>query len=325
MARVPYKWPLALDLFMTQYEALRTPHPLESFNRFMSIAGTMRFELFGAAGLIVNDPLNVEAILSTNFEDYGLGSRRVGALPLLGEGIFTQDGPAWQHSRELIRRQFVRVQKQNLREFTADVEELVADVDRAAHDKDTVVDLLPFFFEYTLGTTTRLLFGEPHSVLAEKERNALRESFDYASQIVGIRFRLADLAPFYSPAKFKKACKTVRDWATFFASKALRCKDEFGEEEAFSKYSFIIDMWRDMRDEAMVRDQLLHILIAGRDTTAALIGWTLYVGTQLPRTRNRARKPRGFLAWLTFRQLPSRSKPRHARTGQEGSDRCCPR
>jgi cytochrome P450 len=272
---VPYKWPLALDLLKIQYDALRSGHTLESFTRYINIEGTIRFELFGATGYIINDPKNIEAILSTRFEDYGLGSRRIGGLPLLGEGIFTQDGPAWQHSRELIRRQFVRVQKQNLRDFTPHVDELVSTLGQAAHDGETVVDLQPYFFEYTLGTTTQLIFGEPHSVLAKEERNALRDNFDYASHIVGIRFRLADLAPIYSPAKFKKACKIVRDWASFFANKALRYKDEVGEEKAFEKYSFIVDLWREMQDEDLVRDQLLHILIAGRDTTAALLGWTL--------------------------------------------------
>jgi hypothetical protein len=36
---------------------------------------------------MVNDPVNLETILSTRFEDFGLGARREGLLPLLGEGI----------------------------------------------------------------------------------------------------------------------------------------------------------------------------------------------------------------------------------------------
>jgi hypothetical protein len=62
------------------------------------------------------------------------------------------------------------------------------------------------------------------------------------------------LAPLYSPIKFKKAYKVVRDWATFFANKALRYKDEVGEEKAFEKYSFVIDLWKEMKDENLVKD-----------------------------------------------------------------------
>jgi hypothetical protein len=81
----------------------------------------------------------------------------------------------------------------------------------------------------------------------------LRDNFDYAALIVGIRVRLADLVPLYSPAKFKKASKVVRDWATFFANKALRYKDEVGEEKAFEKYLFI-NLWKEMKNENPVRN-----------------------------------------------------------------------
>jgi cytochrome P450 len=241
---------------------------------YITIAGTVRLELWGVTGYVTTDPENVETILSTRFEDYGLGSRRVAGVPLLGEGIFAQDGPAWKRSRELIRRQFVRVQKQNLEVFTPHVNELVSNLRNKAK-AGNVVDLKPLFFDFTLGTTTKLLFGEPHNSLSSEDRDEFQKSFDYAALGVGIRVRMADLAPLYNPKKFRNACNTVRNWATFFAQKALKYKDEFGEEEAATKYSFIIDLWKDMRDEALVRDQLLHILIAGRDSTAALLSWTL--------------------------------------------------
>jgi hypothetical protein len=45
------------------------------------------------------DPENVKAILATNFKDFGLGQREESFGPLLGKGIFTSDGAAWEHSR----------------------------------------------------------------------------------------------------------------------------------------------------------------------------------------------------------------------------------
>ncbi|KAI1378305.1 cytochrome P450 [Hypoxylon crocopeplum] len=273
--KVPYKWPLALDLLKVQFEALFSGHTLEALTDYITIAGTVRLELWGVTGYITTDPENIETILSTRFEDYGLGNRRTASFPLLGEGIFSQDGQPWKHSRDLIRRQFARVQKQTLQVFTPHVEDLVSTLNEVAGKAD-IVDLKPFFFEFTLNTTTELLFGEPHSSLPKEERDALRDNFDYAALGVGIRVRLADLAPLYNPARFRKACKVVRDWATFFADKALKYKDEVGEDKASEKYSFIIDLWREMRDEALVRDQLLHILIAGRDSTAALLSWTFF-------------------------------------------------
>ena len=242
---------------------------------FFDIAGTVRIDLFGATGYFTTDPANVETILSARFEDYSLGSRCQATLPLLGVGIFGQDGAAWKHSRELIRRQFARVQKQNLQVYVHHVEELVETLQEAAAAQE-IVNMKPFFFEYTLSTTTQLLFGEPHNSLPENERDAVRDNFDYAALGIGIRVRLADLAWLYNPPKFRRACKGVRDWATFFAGKAMAYKDDVGEEKAFERYPFIIDLWKEIKDETLVRDQLLHILVAGRDSTASLLSWTFF-------------------------------------------------
>lgn len=239
---MPYKWPLALDLLKRQYEILFGQHTFEDLTPYFGIAGTCCIHLFGQTGYFMTDPENVEAILSTRVEDYGLGSRRLAGLPLLGEGVFEQDGTAWKPSQELIRCQLVRVQKQTPQVFTPHVKELVADI--ASIAVDGRVDLKPLMYEYTLNTTTMLLFSEPHSRMPKEERDAVRDNFDYAAFGCGIRVRLADLAWLYSPTKFKKACRDVREWTIFFVTKVIKYKDEFGKEAAAEKYVFIITYGR---------------------------------------------------------------------------------
>jgi cytochrome P450 len=270
---VPYKWPLALDLLKQNYEILFSDHTFESLTPYFNIAKTCCIHLFGVTGYFTTDPENINAILSDKFEDYSLGSRRLASHPLLGEGIFSQDGPAWKRSRELIRQQFVRVHKETPQAFTSHVDGLITDISEATIDGR--VDLKPLMFEYTLNTTTALLFGEPHSSMTKEEADAVRDNFDHATLGCGIRVRLADAAFLYNPAKFRKACKAVRNWATFFASKAMRYKDEHGEKAASERYPFIIDLWKEMHDFDLVRDQLLHVLVAGRDSTASLLCWTM--------------------------------------------------
>ena len=270
---VPHKWPLALDLLKQNYKILSSEHTFESLTPYFNIAKTCCIHLFGVTGYFTTDPENVRAILSDKFKDYSLGSRRIAMHPLIGEGIFTQDGEAWKRSREIIRQQFVRVLKETPEAFTSHVDGLITDISEAAVGGR--VDLKPLMFEYTLNTTTALLFGEPHNSMTKEEADAVRGNFDRASFGCGIRVRLADAAFLYSPAKFRKACRAVRDWATFFASKAMDYKDEHGEEAASERYPFIVDLWKEMHDFDLVRDQLLHILIAGRDSTASLLCWTL--------------------------------------------------
>ena len=270
---MPYRWPLALDLLKKNYDILFSDHTLEDLTPYFDIAKTCCIHTFGVTGYFTTDPENVEAILSTKCEDWCLGSRRLASQPLLGEGIFSQDGPAWKRSRELIRHQLVRVRKQTPQAFTPHVEGLLSNISEAA--VDGCVDLRPLMFEYTINTTTALLFGEPHSSMPKEVGDAVRDNFDKASFGCGILVRLADAAFLYNPPKFKKACKAVRDWAMFFTSKAMSYKDEHGEEAAAEKFPFIIELWKEMQDWELVRDQLLHVLVAGRDSTASLLCWTL--------------------------------------------------
>jgi hypothetical protein len=68
--RLPYKWPLSLDLFKNQYNAQMAGHLLDSqadyFNK-TEVGQTFEVKLLGRIGYFTTDPRNIEAIVSTNF------------------------------------------------------------------------------------------------------------------------------------------------------------------------------------------------------------------------------------------------------------------
>ena len=111
--------------------------------------------------------------------DYVLGSRSDALRAFLGEGIFTQDGPKWKHSREMLRRPFVKMHYQNLTGFGEHVEDLIVNLKRCTG----VVDLQPYCFRFTLATTTALIFGQPIKDYETQTQHRFASSFDYASLI----------------------------------------------------------------------------------------------------------------------------------------------
>ncbi|CAG8900248.1 unnamed protein product [Penicillium egyptiacum] len=283
---IPYKWPLALDILKRQYDALPDQRLLLFQSQYFDRIGpNMTFKLFGNQGYLTADPKNVESILSTNFEDWCLGSRRPGLMPMLGEGIFTQDGRPWKHSRELLRRQFVRIHRQDSKIFDEHVENLISNLRSASG----VVDLQPHLFRFTLATTTALIFGEPVFALPGAETDTFEKAFDYASYISAIRLRLADLEWIYKPAKFREACAVVKRYASHFVQLALDDMEKNGEEAASEKHAFILELYKEMRDPVLVRDQLVHVLIAGRDTTACLMSWALFLLVRHPEALGKLR------------------------------------
>jgi cytochrome P450 len=203
--------------------------------------------------------------------DYGFGSRRSVFGPLLGNGIFTQEGPAWKHSRELLRKQFVRAQYQNLGHFSEHVDNLIE-----CMPKDGTVDLQPLFFSLTLDTTTALLFGRSvYSLRANIDQDAenkdFSESFAIAQDGLAKRFRLAPLQVFYRPASFRKACRTVHSFVEKYIENRSSEKDDKSEGTSW----FMDQVAEASQNKTDLRDQLLNVLLAGRDTTACCLSWTL--------------------------------------------------
>ncbi|KAF2096846.1 cytochrome P450 [Rhizodiscina lignyota] len=285
--KLPYKWPFALDILKRQYDVLPSQRLLAFQSRYFDRIGpNMKVMLFGQVGYMTTDPKNIESILSTHFEDWGLGSRRGGLFPLLGEGIFTQDGRPWKHSRELLRRQFVRIQYQNPKVFDQHINELINGLSASG---DGVVDLQPYLFRFTLATTTDLIFGEPVGRLGDDLQDTFSDNFDYASSISAIRLRLADFHWLYKPRKFKDACAVVKTYASHFVSQALETEKRHGPDSN-GGHAFILDLYKDLNNPALVRDQLVNVLIAGRDTTACLMSWTIYLLVRHPAALERLRR-----------------------------------
>ncbi|KAM5354414.1 hypothetical protein ACJ41O_001063 [Fusarium nematophilum] len=111
--------------------------------------------LLGARSIDTIDPENIEAILSTNFNDYSLGLRSPTFKTLLGRGISTQDGTAWRFSRNLLLPQFASNRRQTFDQIKKCVQGIIGAVPR-----DGIVDLQPLCFRLTFETTLFLLFGD---------------------------------------------------------------------------------------------------------------------------------------------------------------------
>ena len=202
--------------------------------------------------------------------DFVYGERRAALLPLFGEGLFTQDGLPWKHSRELVRKQFARIQYQKLEIFSDHVELLISRLSDNTHE---VVDLAPLFYNFTLDTTTSLLFGESAHSLQKDASDEFGDCLNHASFFSAIRVQLAYLYWVCSPPGYFKSCKRVREYADRWVDKAMCHKDGSGTMP--DQYAFIRSLYSDLKDRELVRDQLVNILLAGRDTTACLLAWTM--------------------------------------------------
>ena len=188
---------------------------------------------------------------------------------MIGEGIFTQDGPAWKRSRELLRRQFVRMQYQNLEGFREHVENLI----ETLSNRSGTIDLQPYFYRLTLDTTIAMILGQSVENFKHEIGDSFSRSFNKASLVTATRVRLGDLYWIYAPKGFFAACKTVKSYTDQFVKDAL--EQDRKDLKTSDQYTFIDDLHSEHQDLRLVRDQVINVLIAGRDTTAATMSYVL--------------------------------------------------
>jgi hypothetical protein len=128
----------------------------------------------------------------------------------------------------------VWVQYQKLKVFDEHVNELVSNLSALAGSR--IVDLQPHFFRFTLATTTNLIFGETIGTLGDDVQEAFSNGLNYASRFAAVRMRLVHFYWLYHTKKFRDACEVVKRYANHFVARALKDKEENGEEAAMERY-----------------------------------------------------------------------------------------
>ena len=191
-------------------------------NTFLSKAAGRKF-------LFTIEPENLKSIQALDFKNWSLGSRRKWAFAkFLGSGIFTTDGAPWQHSREMLRPNFVRSQVGDMDTFETHVGHLI---DAIPRDGSTV-DLAELFFRLTMDSATEFLFGESTNCLAPGTSTVSSSNFATAfnrgQDHVGNRARFG-LIDYLRPGNsFKKDTKVVHGkhnglYRVFSISRVHKC------------------------------------------------------------------------------------------------------
>jgi cytochrome P450 len=253
------------------------------------------------------EPKNIQTVLALKFKDFGLGETRQAAIrPVFGEGIFTVDGSKWEHSRALLRPNFTRAQITDTQMYENHVAALLKKIPRDG----STVELLELFFRQviffyapfmyltnrwkTLDTATEFLFGESvHSLndANSAEASSFANSFNIAQEGTATRFRLGPLMGLYRSKEFTEAGIDVRTYVGRFVQKAIdyRIAVNSGEkvdpaikELTDNQYVFSYELSKQTLDKREITDQLLSILLAGRDTTANLLGTTFFILARRP-------------------------------------------
>lgn len=76
--------------------------------------------------------------------------------------------------------------------------------------------------------------------------------------------------------RLKRQLKVINDFVDPFIDEALALSPEELEAKSKKEYTFLHSLALFTRDRKVLRDQIIGVLLAGRDTTASALSWTFY-------------------------------------------------
>jgi cytochrome P450 len=301
-ARVPLKDPIwGLDFIYEHLTAFREKRSLEAgANRFRTLGHT-----FAVDGLVrsisTTDPENIKSILSVNFKDYSHKGRQTLMKPLLGGGIFASDGAEWAHSRAMLRPNFTKDQVADLDVVGRHISHLID-----AIPQNTTIDLQPLLLQFTLDSATEFLLGHSTNGLVhgDGEGEMFGAAFEASLKDIAYQFRLGPFRHLqWSRRKARDNYATCQRYVDRFVRRAMDLrKAESADDE---RNCFLKELAKSNEPEERIRDELLNILLAGRDTTASLLASFFFLVARRPdvwkKLRNEVNKLEGCSP--TYEQL----------------------
>ncbi|KAK6118416.1 hypothetical protein DH2020_047833 [Rehmannia glutinosa] len=256
------------------------------------------------------DPENIHYIMTGSFQNFPKGPKFREIFDVLGDGIFNADHVSWKEQRNLARglithqgfhRFLAKISREKVEKGLIPVLEMVSALE------NRVVDLQDVFQRLTFDTTCVLVTGyDPGCLSVDFPDVPFSKALDDAEESIFMRHVL--------PEKVWKLQRWIGVGGERKLSEAWKVLDSVicryidmkREEMIKSGVNYSIDgvdlltsymnLGDDTKiqglkcdDDKFLRDTILNLMIAGRDTTSSALTWFMWLVSTNPEVENKIR------------------------------------
>lgn len=243
--------------------------PLGFMERCAALGDISALRFLNLRGFMLVHPDHVRAVLVEQQGNFVKGMATEGFRPLMGQGLFLNEGEGHKRQRRMMQPLF---HKDAIQRYTSVMLEEIAAADARWQD-GARVDMAEEMNQLTLNIAARTLLG---TGVTEEESAAIREAMSAFSlwyhQSTHPLGPLLQALPTAATRRFKSGKRGLSE----VLLRMIRARREAGEgTDLLSRLVFARDTEGDGAgmSEELLHDEALGLLIAGHETTAATLCW----------------------------------------------------
>lgn len=226
---------------------------------------------------LVTHPNDVEHVLQTNQRNYRkpeVFSKAVGLIA--GRGLLTSEGDFWRHQRQLAQPAFHRERLAALATLITDAAESTAEGWTQHAQSGASVNVAAEMIRLTLKIVSLALFSTEISDKADRVGPATRVAFEHANYRMSHPLALPERIPTRRNRRFLKAKRRLDELVFAIINERRRTGEDRGDLLSMLLLTRDEETGEGMSDQQL-RDEVITLLLAGHETTAAALSWTWYL------------------------------------------------
>ncbi|KAF9040667.1 cytochrome P450 monooxygenase pc-3 [Panaeolus papilionaceus] len=262
--------------------------------------------------VVTFDPDHIKAITATQFDAFEKGSMLHNMMhSFLGTGVFNSDGDMWKFHRTMTRPFFTRERISHFDIFDAHADDALKQAaSRLAEGHP--IDFQDLVSRFTLDSATLFLFGSdveslsaglpyPHNKnslqFLNHPANVFAEAFLAGQVQLAQRTRFGPNWPLleFWGDKIKPLREVMDKFTEPLMAEALEKKRLRNDEKTKSQAepeddTLLTHLVNHTEDPTILKDELLNLLVAGRDTTACTLTFAFYMLAEHPKIAEKLRQ-----------------------------------
>ncbi|KAJ3680916.1 hypothetical protein LUZ60_015405 [Juncus effusus] len=242
--------------------------------------------LSGMVYFFTSDPANVKYMFSDKFEDYPKGDDFMEIFgDIAGDGIFNAEGDMWKYQRA---KSQILMFHSNFRDFIAQLgrkklENFILPFLTNAASLGMTIDAHEMFLKLTFDMSTIITMGiDPNNVSTDISIGPFIKAVEIVSP--SLLYRITTTMAWWKLLRRlgigqeRKMSESIRVIDAFMAKVIKRRREEMIEEGEASPNFLSSYMDNNVGDvtEKFLRDAVINLFIAARDTTGAALSWLLW-------------------------------------------------